>query len=187
MTSDVRSAQHVDELDRVDWKEARARMKRVIASNLKGSVDSDELEDLAQEAVVGLLRAVRRGGIQNLEAIEVTIAKRLAIDRMRRKRWTEPLEDDPGTAAPERDDEPLDPEEAQFYVGAMLESLGEKCRELFDRWLETFNLAAVAERLRISHAAARKRSERCRERALEICRADQGPLGDWARGQLGLA
>lgn len=167
-----------------DWEGARALMKRVIAANLRGRVDADEMEDLVQEACVGLMRAVERGVVGSFEAMAVTIAKRTAIDRMRRRQWTEPLDGDPGLHDPAPDDDWLSIEDAQLFMREIMKSLGDSCRDLFDQWLATLNLRAVAERLGINHATARKRAERCRSEALKICLADDGPLGNWARAAM---
>lgn len=186
-SSDLRTASG-GPLQSVNWKEARDRMRRVIAANLKGRVGPDEIEDLVQECCVGLMRAVLRGDVQSLEALEVTIAKRAAIDRMRRRRgieWTSGGSDPEvlnRLPSPEAEDDPtFSPEELQFYVREVLRAMNAPCRELFEQFVRALNLRVVAERLGISHAAARKRWERCRGRAREILLADRGPLGEWAR------
>lgn len=178
-----------DPLDRVDWNEARALMKRVIAANLsRERLDRCGHDDLTQRALVGLMRAVARGGIRSLEALAVTIAKRAAIECMRRPDPTVPLPEGASELpAPAQDDGELRPEEAQLYMGEIMLAIGEECRKLFDLWCETLNMRIVAERLGVTHATARQRKVRCEDKALKICLADNGPLGQWARETKGLA
>ena len=188
MDSQVRSRE-ADRLAMVDWEEARALMKRVIASNVKGRTSSDELEDLVQEASVGLMRAVCRGHIDNMEAMQVTIAKRIAINRIRRLRHinsidsaadtNQTMERIPDSAGDE--EASFEPGELQFYVREVLRSIDAGCRSLFEHWLECLNMRVTAERMGIAHAAARQRWVRCIARARELLRSDTGPLGEWAR------
>ena len=164
-----------------DWGEVRARMKRVIAAKVKGSPCSHEIDDLTQIACVRLIRAIERGGIQSPEAIQVVIAKRVAIDCLRRKPPpTEPLDDH---EVPDRglEVEGPSPEEVEVYFRETLRLIKSPCRELYDHWLRTLNLRKVAELLGISHAAALQRWVRCRRHILGIARADDGPLGRWVR------
>ncbi len=185
MTLDNRSPEGGGPLDQVNWEEARARMRRVIAANLTRLVGPDELEDLAQDACIRVMRAVLRGPIDNQVALEVEIARRVAIDRMRWRPRTEPLpEKDLPMPLPELDDDELRPEDAQFYIQEIMRSLGGQCRELFEHWLTTLNLRLVAEKLGLSHATVRQRSVRCRDRARTICKSDDGPLGQWFRSRL---
>ena len=161
-------------------------MKRVISANVRRA-GPDEIEDLVQEASVGLMRAVLRGTVKSLEAMTVVIAKRVAINWMRKPRREESLpEGDNHFAVPDLDDEWLSAEEAQFYVRQILHELGDTCRELFEHWLETLNLRDVARRLGLEHATVRQRRVRCNVQVRRICLADNGPLGNWARQTLGV-
>lgn len=186
MTANAPSPSSSDSLGQVDWQGARALMKRVIAANVRRA-GPDEIEDLVQDASVGLMRAVLRGSVENLEAMTVVIAKRAAINWMRRLQWTRPLgEDERDLSAPEPEREWLSADEAQFYVRQILHLLGDTCRELFELWLETLNLHEVAKRLGLRHAAVRQRRVRCNEQVRRVCLADEGPLGQWAREALGV-
>jgi RNA polymerase sigma factor (sigma-70 family) len=164
-------------------------MTRVIAANLRGRVSLEDIEDMASDAVVRLMRAVRRGGIESLKAMQVTIAKRTAIDRLRKKGWTLPAGGDfadpdavVNLAAPSEElDESTSRIDIEFYLRELFELLPAGCRQLFEHWIETLNLKVVAQRLGITHVAVRKRRERCQDRAREILAADTGPLGAWAR------
>jgi DNA-directed RNA polymerase specialized sigma24 family protein len=119
-----------------------------------------------------------------MEAIQVTIATRVAIGCLRRRRpRTSPIEQ-VNAAAPEPDDDEMSPEEAQFYVREIMRAVGEDCRRLFDSWLQTLNLRLVAEHIGLSHAAARQRMSRCLGRVRKIAVVNEGPLGQMARAAM---
>ena len=67
-------------------------MRRRLGYELTAST-REHLDDLVQEALVRLLRAVRREPIENLEALMTEIARRTAIDCLRRRtRWRAVIE-----------------------------------------------------------------------------------------------
>lgn len=185
MTTNDGSSQD-DSLARVDWKKAEATMRRVITANV-GNAGRDDIDDLVQESQVGLMRTVQRGEVENVEAMAVTIAKRKAINWIRRpKRVYEDLNSGPGEiAAPTEDRDGLAPEEIQFYVRELILCLSLVCKELFESWFRSLNLADVARELGVSHANARQRKGRCVNSLRDVLLADDGPLGEWAREMLG--
>src|SRR5262249_43586051 len=121
----------------VDWTEARRFIQSVIRHQL-GHADPARIEDLTQEALVHLLRALRREGARNLEGLMTVIARRTAIDAIRtRVRWdplVRPLDDerddppDPTTIHPEAFGDP--DERIRFTVLQFFEGRSPGCRLL---------------------------------------------------------
>jgi DNA-directed RNA polymerase specialized sigma24 family protein len=68
----------------VDWRRAREFLRARLRQEM-GSADAAELDDLAQEACVRLLRALRRERAERLEGLMSTIAHRTWTDHLRRR------------------------------------------------------------------------------------------------------
>jgi RNA polymerase sigma factor (sigma-70 family) len=68
----------------VDWRRAREFLRARLRQEM-GSADAAELDDLAQEACVRLLRALRRERAERLEGLMATIAHRTWTDHLRRR------------------------------------------------------------------------------------------------------
>src|SRR5689334_3646624 len=71
----------------IRWDEATQFLRRRLGYELPTRA-RHQLDDLVQESLVRLLRAVRREPVDNLEALMTEIARRTAIDCLRRHtRW----------------------------------------------------------------------------------------------------
>lgn len=173
--------------DSIPWEEARSLFKRILASRLASS-GPDDLEDLIQEALVRLLRAIRREPANNLEALMVEIARRTAIDYMRRrKRWSLILERS-STLETIVDPRPF-PSEAvgdpatrlEFVVLEYFRSTRSSCLEIANAYFEARSWPAVAARTGIRPATVRKRWSRCLEQLRKAARSNASMLLDWER------
>jgi DNA-directed RNA polymerase specialized sigma24 family protein len=80
----------------IRWDEARRFLRGRLAYRVRG-IPADELEDLTQEALIRLLRVVRREGVRNLEALMNHIVELTRNDflkrKMRRQSREQPLDD----------------------------------------------------------------------------------------------
>lgn len=180
----ARSAAHETE---IAWDEAAAFLRRRFQYQLS-ACGRDTIDDLVQEALVRLLRAVRREPIENLEALMTEIARRTAIDWMRRRtRWSAivdpahpPVEDvaDPKARAEELGD-PLD--RLYFVVVEFFGTRESGCRDLATAYFAGQDWKAVAEARGRSHDAVRKQWSRCLELLRAAARNDRGPLMEWSR------
>lgn len=179
-----RSAAH--ETD-IAWDEAAAFLRRRLQYQLSAS-GRDAIDDLVQEALVRLLRAVRREPVENLEALMTEIARRTAIDWLRRRtRWN--LIVDPanpsidGVADPKgRAEELGDPvDRLSFVVVEFFGARESACRDLAIAYFERQDWKAVAEARGRSHDAIRKQWSRCLELLRAAARSDRGPLMEWSR------
>jgi RNA polymerase sigma factor (sigma-70 family) len=180
-------------LDRIDWKEVRALMRRIIGANVQGMGTPEDVEDLVQEACVKLHFALARGGIRDFVAIQVTIAKRTAIDFLRRRgyrvREAAGASEEEGVdiidRIPVRDADPVDEAELEWFLSQVLRRVGDKCRVFFEHWMHGMTHEEIAIRLKITANNSRQWLHRCRARVRELLLADDGPLGDFAREWVG--
>ena len=108
----------------IRWGEASAFVRRRLQYELPSS-SHGLIDDLVQECMVRMLRFVRRERVLNLEALLTEMARRTAIDALRRRtRWSALVtsDDEAVAALPDphaRADEPGDPlERLQFVIRA---------------------------------------------------------------------
>ena len=179
-----RSAAHETE---IAWDEAAAFLRRRLEYAV-GATGRDAIDDLVQESLVRLLRAVRREPVENLAALMTEIARRTAIDWLRRRtRWSAivdpanpPLD---GVADPKAHAEPLgDPVERLSFV--VVEFFGAResgCRDLAVAYFAAQDWRAVAAARGRSHDAVRKQWSRCLELLRAAAHSDRGPLSEWSR------
>ena len=149
----------------IDWDRARILLRRSLASRA-GAGDRDAVEDLVQEASVRLLRASRRGPVENLDALASTIAQRTWVDFIRRRvRWrriflenAEPA-DFPLSEGSEWSDLK---DRLQFIVLALFEREGaDACRDLARAYFAEQDWKTVAGSMNQGYSAIRKRWSRC--------------------------
>ena len=152
----------------VDWESARAFLRRRLRDQLRGT-DASTIEDLTQEALVRLLRALRREGARHLAGLMSEIARRTATDHIRSKvRWRhvrERLEQESGwDGSPQALHELGDPlANLRFVVLEFFRSGAAPCADLARLYFEEQTWQLVALRRGTSHAAIRKQWSRCLE------------------------
>lgn len=152
----------------LDWEQARRRLRSQLAHRLP-SLARAELDDLVQEALIGLLRAMRREEVRDPEALLFTIAQRTSIDYLRRKkRWALIVQDDPTGAysrtLPARSWAYGDVERrVRFAVLRFFRDRRSSCHDLAMSYFEERDWASIARASGRSHDGVRKQWSRCLE------------------------
>jgi len=171
----------------IRWGEASAFVRRRLQYELPSS-SHGLIDDLVQECMVRMLRYVRRERVQNLDALLTEVARRTAIDALRRRtRWSALVTSDDEVVAtlPDphaRADEPGDPlERLQFVVVEYFTQRDARCRELAVSFFAGDDWKAVALAERRSHDVIRKQWSRCLGLLRQAAHDEKGPLLDWAR------
>ena len=166
----------------IRWSEAAAFLRRRLDYELPASA-RPHLDDLVQESLVRLLRAVRREPVLNVEALMTEIARRAAIDCLRRNtRWSAILTVDSSELDRAADSAPShsrlgDPvERLQFVVLEFFTVREARCQELATAYFAEQDWKAVASRSGRSHDAVRKQWSRCLEMLRQAAREEFGPL-----------
>ena len=187
MTSDESGTGTPEQETRIHWGEASAFVRRRLHFELPSS-SHGLIDDLVQECMVRMLRYVRRERVQNVDALLTEMARRTAIDALRRRtRWSALVTSDDEAVAvlPDpnaRTDEPGDPlERLQFVVVEYFTARDARCRELAVAFFAGDDWKAVAIAERKSHDVIRKQWSRCLRILRETARDETGPLMDWAR------
>jgi DNA-directed RNA polymerase specialized sigma24 family protein len=171
----------------IQWDEASAFLRRRLGYEVPAS-SRGQIDDLVQECLVRLLRVVRREPVENLEALMTEIARRTAIDCMRRRtRWKAIVEPEgPGFAElPDpraRADEIGDPVERLHFVVLEFFTIREApCRDLAAAFFTEQDWKAVAAARGRSHDAVRKQWSRCLGILRDAAREDPALLMEWSR------
>jgi hypothetical protein len=171
----------------IRWGEASAFVRRRLQYELPLS-GHGLIDDLVQECMVRMLRFVRRERVQNLEALLTEMARRTAIDALRRRtRWNALVTGDDETVAlvPDpraRTEEPGDPlERLHFVVVEYFTQRDARCKELAVAFFAGDDWKAVALAERRSHDVIRKQWSRCLGILRQAAQDEKGPLLDWAR------
>ncbi len=173
----------------VRWDQASAFVRRRLEFELPPS-SRGLIDDLAQECMVKLLRFVRREPVQNLEALLTQLARRTAIDALRRRtRWSALVsgdEDDVALAADPkahagRLGDPL--ERLQFVVLEYFTAREARCLELAKAYFAEMDWKAVAAAQGRSHDGIRKQWSRCIELLRSAASAESGALFDVLRDE----
>lgn len=159
------------EMTEQDSKACRERLKEKFRYRVRFE-DPTLVDDLAQEAMVGIIRKSRTADIENLEAFENTVAHNVWTDHVRRRstwrRHFAAVNEVPDVAAPEADsagDDHGNPlARMLFLLLEFFQSRPGGCLPLIQQYvaLERPDWKQVAEALAMSHDAVRKRWERCR-------------------------
>jgi len=166
----------------IQWDEAVAFLRRRLGYELPSSART-HLEDLVQESLVRLLRAVRREPVDNVEALMTEIARRTAIDCLRRNtRWSAIVTTD--TTDVERVADPTTPasrlgdpvERLQFVVLEFFTMREARCQDLATAYFAEQDWKEVAAKSGRSHDAVRKQWSRCLEMLRQAARDEFGPL-----------
>lgn len=169
----------------IGWTGAREFLLRRLRHELRGR-DPGDLQDLAQEALVRLLRACRRREARNPEALMTAIARRTAIDHFRRtRRWqrlvtsaAEP-EEIAVVADPETPEDSL--ERLRFVALEFFAARGEVCHELALAYFDCRDWVRVARETGRSHDAVRRQWSRC----LAALRAEAARRPGWLSDRIG--
>lgn len=171
----------------IEWDEARTFLRRRLGYELPAPCHG-LIDDLTQESLVRLLRAVRREPVLNVEALMTEIARRTAIDGLRRRaRWSALVRSD--EAALERAPDPRsrteqvgDPlERLHFVVIEYFTAREARCLELAEAYFAEQDWKVVAAAHGRSHDAVRKQWSRCLEVLRAAAREENGPLMEWSR------
>ena len=173
----------------IHWEEACAFVRRRLGFELPAS-SRGLIDDLVQECMVRMLRFVRRERVENVEALLTHMARRTAIDALRRRtRWSALVTGDDETVAEIADpkaraDEPGDPlERLQFVVVEYFTMRDARCRDLAVAYFAGDDWKAVALAEGRSHDVIRKQWSRCLGILRAAARDEGGPLMDWARSE----
>lgn len=154
------------ELD-VDWHSVRRTIRGTIRGQL-GSVEPVLIEDLTQQALIGVLRALRRETVRNVDSLASTIARATAIDEVRRlqrerRRMTEYEHVAPrageGRRSGSRFVHQLDL--LWFLLCDYLRTQQASCQSLAELYAERGDWRLVAQTLGSTHDAIRKQWSRC--------------------------
>ncbi len=147
-----------------DWPEA-ARFLRARLRRLLPGAQGVDIEDLTQEALIDLVRTSRREPIRNLDALLNTLARRKAIDLVRRRdRWSvlvRPLSQSDADAITERWRGTDPAERLAFVVLAFFASERSACEPLARALLAGHDWTEVAAAMNLAAAAVRKQWSRC--------------------------
>jgi len=147
-----------------DWAAAAVFLRMRLRRSLP-RVQAADIEDLVQEALIDLVRAHRHEPIRNLEALLVTLARRKAVDLVRRReRWRRivqpmPEEGENGLADRVRDTDPA--ARLAFLAVQFFAREGSPCESLARAYLAGHDWSEVAASEGLAEAAVRKRWSRC--------------------------
>lgn len=171
----------------LDWNAARQFCLRRLRFRLRFTRE-EEIEDLAQECLVGLLRFSRREALRTPEAVMTVIADRIAVSWIRspRSRGLElPLEDGEGKtvdvpAPAEHDATAL--ERLRFAVMEFFRETSAPCHELAGFFFRDLDWELVAGKVGRSYLAVRKQWSRCYESLQREEAREPGFLGQFLDG-----
>ncbi len=147
-----------------DWPEA-ARFLRARLRRLLPGCQAVDIEDLTQEALIDLVRTSRHERIRNLDALLNTLARRKAIDLVRRRdRWSalvRPLSDGDDDDSPARWRGTDPAERLAFVVLQFFARERSSCEPLARAFLAGHDWVQVGAALHLEGAAVRKQWSRC--------------------------
>lgn len=175
----------------ISWGPAREFLHRCLARTLFRT-DPADLEDLTQEALVRLLRACRAQEPKNPQALMRAIARRTAIDFIRRReRWKRLVcqfgdaEADSAPAVDPPPDTAGDPlERVRFVVREFFAQRSRLCAELAEAFFAERSWQAVADERRCTSEAIRKQWSRCVKALREAARRGPCVPLQWMREDL---
>ena len=148
-----------------DWPAAAQFLRRRLRQLLPGSQAAD-VDDLVQEALIDLVRTCRHEPVRNVDALLNTLARRKAIDMIRRRdRWSALVRPMAGDDSEELDASHwrgTDPaERLSFVVLQFFDRERSACTPLARAYFEGHDWAEVAAKTGLSPAAIRKQWSRC--------------------------
>lgn len=169
----------------IDWAEVLGFVRRTVAANLHRS-ESHQVNDLADEALVRVLRAVRLEPPRNLEALATRISQRTCADYVRRRRRRTALHealrfeagDDCSSLSSTGSD---DVDRMRFVTLEFFRAdEGTSCGDLARAYFSEMDWKDWAVRAGRSHAAVRQEWSRCVKKLRAAARAG-GPLFEWMK------
>lgn len=134
-----------------------------------GTRGRDHAEDLAQEATLGLLRAMRASQVDNPDAMRETIGMRTWYSHLRRwyrwrEIWDETEVEHADVAGPDSHLAVGDPgERLRFQVLEVFRAHDARCQDLASLFFSGLDWMQVAAQLGRGYAAVRKQWSRCLE------------------------
>jgi len=173
----VRPKPRSGDIESHDWLEIHRGMRRRIVS-LMYRRDDALADDLAQEATIRLLRAMRREAPRELEKLMTTIASRTFADHLRRRQEQTIAPDDPllenmaaEPAAPGWR-HPLDL--LDVVMRELFRAQDPQCLHLYRQWRVRREWRQVAENMKppSTAEAVRQKYSRCLKRVLPKLRSD---------------
>lgn len=182
------SGSALERLSGAEWTRLRTRLLQELRRQVR--VDAQTLEDLAQEACVRLIRALRHDPQLDPDAFVKVVAQRTGADYLRGLyRYRRLVQ-----AAESGDVEAALPRAVEPAAGELLERLELIVAELFDKaqeaeckglalaWFNGRSWRDLAQAQGTEHAAIRKRWSRCLEKARQLMDADPqwGALLRWS-------
>lgn len=169
------------------WKEVRQTMLQHLRRHAAGR-DPDQLEDLAQEACVRLLRALRRESARDLDGLMASLAHRTWVDHVRRWRrtrdrfspWGEAADGVADQLAISGDGDASEDadlghllDRLELVVQEAFQSAGaQACADLARAFFAGRDWRQVAGDLGVDHASVRKRWSRCLARIRDALSRD---------------
>ncbi len=148
----------------IDWAWARRFIRDVVARTLRGR-DPAEIEDVTQQALIGVYRSMDTQAIENHEAFMTTVAKRQALSFLRHSKvvskYTSPLTEHESATASARPANDLDAIAWVRFLVAEALGRGTECHRLAEAYFAKRTWKDVATELDSTHAALRQRWSRC--------------------------
>lgn len=147
-----------------DWAAASAFLCTRLRRLLPGT-DRSDLDDLAQEALIDLIRTSRHEPVRNLDALLNTLAQRKATDFVRRRiRWSALVQPLPEAGELRVHTREWGTDPAQRYSFVVLQFFARHrpaCEPLAQAFLAGHDWAEVAAAFEESETAVRKQWSRC--------------------------
>jgi len=170
----------------IDWSRSRTLLRTRIHAHL-GACEEPQLEDLAHEALIILMRLARREGVGDLDGMVTAVAlsiatneaRRLQRSRSRQVDWDQNLEQIlrlPETESGEWDDSLR---ELWFLLLEYFRVHHASCHSLAMTYAELGDWKAAGERLGLEHDAVRLQWSQCAGLFRDELRRDPGQFRDW--------
>ena len=168
-----------------DWLAAAQFLRRRLRQLLPGAQAAD-VDDLVQEALIDLVRTCRHEPVRNVDALLNTLARRKAIDMIRRRdRWgalVRPLADDDSDEFDAGQWRGTDPaERLSFVVLQFFERERSACTPLARAFLAGHDWNEVAARAGVDPAAIRKQWSRCVAHLRRTLVGEAGAAWGWTQ------
>lgn len=169
----------------IDWSRTRVQIRDRIRAQL-GPGDGS-LDDLTQQALIELLRVVRREGAHHLDGLIVVVARTTVIDDIRRRQrerarsvhWDVALEQIERRPGPGSDPPDHAAELLWFTLLEFLRVHDSPCYGLALAYAQLGDWKHVAESEQRSYDATRQQWSRCVRRFRDALKRDPGPFKEW--------